>query len=239
MCKNVKDVSRELDDGVGQTDVHKSLKRRHSGREDSGKMPSDENDFDQCTACMEGIINNKRVVHITDTTGNQTILGMCGTVARGATSYDIILLFLDQLIMHLLHIHDIRLLWSTDTFMWEEFKRTHPQTEIHLDGLLIGVPFQARSRYPPLYIRDVSFWCPTEGEFDELRFMSVLRQASGLLSKRVSLRDVYRDKERGDLSRCYRIEYLSCDQALSKEKLAKIHHQVLELLKQEMGLLAR
>ncbi|XP_033641298.1 ferredoxin-fold anticodon-binding domain-containing protein 1 homolog [Asterias rubens] len=227
--------------GNASADSRNSLKRNHSESEHSCKMPSEVTEetshLDQCVVCLQGRVSNMSIIKLTDSCGNQTTVGVCG---KGASNNDIMLLFLDHLIMHLLHIDDIRLLWSTDMRLWEEFKRTHPLKEIdNPTGMFDSVPFQPRSRHPPLYIRDVSFWCPTEGEFDELKFMSVLRQASGFLIHRVTLRGVYRDEVKGDLSRCYRIEYLSCDQALSKEKLATIHPQVLELIRLELGLNAR
>ncbi|XP_038065719.1 ferredoxin-fold anticodon-binding domain-containing protein 1-like [Patiria miniata] len=231
-------------ENAGNMESAKSFKRSHSRMEETGAQPSsgegeNEKKFEHCRVCLRDWVKTYEAIQLKDSSGNWATVGLCGTATREATNYDIVVLYLDQLVMHLLNVTDIRMLWSTDVTMQD--KRSKKPATVGFgnkesvnfgDFELIG-----RSRYPPLYVRDVSFW--VQGGFDELRFVSLLLRATGLLLQRVWLKEVYHDQTRGDASRCYRLEYRSCDRALSKDRLARIHQGVLELLREEMGLVAR
>ncbi|XP_073458534.1 ferredoxin-fold anticodon-binding domain-containing protein 1 isoform X2 [Aquarana catesbeiana] len=133
-------------------------------------------------------------------------------------SFIIITLNLDLMAMCLLGIEDWRQLWTDD----ERFIQQFSQRKLK--------PFKKFSLYPPCYTHDISFWVEDGAVFDEIEFHNITRRVSWGNIVTIELLEQYEDVKMGKNSRCYRMTYQSCDQALSYESALKIQLQLREEL---------
>lgn len=133
---------------------------------------------------------------------------------------------LDQLVMMKCGVPDVRMLWSKDRRLYEQFtsNSSSPLNPIYL--------------YPPVHIHDVSFWVhiPTADAVNssnpattsvkdgadhnhhllsmvQIKLTSLIRQCCGMMVVSLSTVDVYHagDYSNGRTSFCFRLTYSSCD----------------------------
>ncbi|XP_067264225.1 ferredoxin-fold anticodon-binding domain-containing protein 1 isoform X1 [Chanodichthys erythropterus] len=124
---------------------------------------------------------------------------------------------LDHLATVIFGISDWRLLWSAD-----------PRFLKHFELNPLG-PFSPFSLYPSSYSHDISFWMDPE-IYDELKFHSLVREASCGSVKNVALVDRFRHPHMGHASLCYRLTYQSSDRALSHSQVLGLQNQLRRLL---------
>ncbi|XP_078370079.1 ferredoxin-fold anticodon-binding domain-containing protein 1-like [Oculina patagonica] len=115
---------------------------------------------------------------------------------------------LDNLVMALCGISDVRLLWSQD----QRFKEQFSSLEVHAfpDARKKFVPF---SLFPPMYIHDISFWI-TEHMTEQQFFQDIYETTQGCVCE-VWFIERYHDTEQDKVSYNYRMAYSSCDRPLS------------------------
>ena len=155
--------------------------------------------------------------------------------------------YLDTLALAVYNIPDVRLLWSRDSRFAAQFREQSDSEHIS---------FQPFSLFPPLYTHDISFWvpplpCNELAEVMEERMGRELgrmvRGVAGLLAVRVTHVDTYRPGGGegaggegaggegaggggGRVSMCYRVEYSSVGESLSRSMAAELQLRVRERL---------
>ncbi|XP_072282827.1 ferredoxin-fold anticodon-binding domain-containing protein 1 isoform X2 [Pyxicephalus adspersus] len=134
-------------------------------------------------------------------------------------SYILITVNLDLMVMCLLGIEDWRLLWTKDERFIQQFNQQTLKQ------------FKRYSLYPPCYTHDISFWVEDGAVFNEIEFHSIARRVSRGNIIAVELLELYEDVKMGKTSRCYRMVYQSCDQALSYESALAMQLQLRDELR--------
>ena len=146
--------------------------------------------------------------------------------------------YLDTLSLAVYNIPDVRLLWSRDSRFAAQFREQSDSEHIS---------FQPFSLFPPLYTHDISFWAPPQpcNELAELveermgwELGRMVRGVAGLLAVRVTHVDTYRPGGGegagggggGRVSMCYRVEYSSAGESLSRSVAAELQLRVRERL---------
>ncbi|TPX35731.1 phenylalanine---tRNA ligase [Synchytrium microbalum] len=130
---------------------------------------------------------------------------------------------LERIAMPLFNIPDIRLFWSQDPRVTDQFKRVIPGKPLPK-----YVPI---SRYPACY-KDVSFWMGSQ-EVPQNEVMEIVRDAGGDLVEDVTLIDSFQHPKTKRTSHCYRINYRSLDRTLTNEECDSIHEIIRQKLVQQ------
>ncbi|XP_033125307.1 ferredoxin-fold anticodon-binding domain-containing protein 1-like isoform X2 [Anneissia japonica] len=151
-------------------------------------------------------------------------VGLAGIITSTTTlrSNIVIILNLDLLTMLCYNIDDVRLLWFQNTLL--------KRTTMH------EISFISYSKFPPCYVRDLSFWVASAVVFPETQFFSIARDCCVDYIKSVNLIDVYKNEDTQCYSLCYRFVYQSCTSALCRSKVNRIHEYVVSKLVLCLGL---
>ncbi|TPX44122.1 phenylalanine---tRNA ligase [Synchytrium endobioticum] len=125
---------------------------------------------------------------------------------------------LERIGMPLFNIPDIRLFWSTDPRITDQFKHPISSTEPF-------PKFQSFSKYPACY-KDVSFWLREGTDVPCNEVMEIVRDSGGDLIEDVTLIDQFQHPKTRRHSQCFRINYRSLDRTLTNEECDAIHEIV-------------
>lgn len=129
---------------------------------------------------------------------------------------------LDRIAMLLFDIPDIRLFWSLDERFSKQFKQGQIST------------FSPYSKYPGIQ-RDIAFWIPENVEVHENDVMEIVRIHGSDLVENVALVDSFLHPKTNRRSQCYRINYQSMDQSLTKVQINAIVENVTKTLIDQFG----
>ena len=144
-----------------------------------------------CTKYVELVSNNTK-----------TKVGHIWENVCDSASFSIVLLNLDLIVQKVIEIESPRLLWSQNNRFLQQFSSWPSK-------------FQAFSVYSLQHVHDMSFWESPDVEFDDLCFSDIIREIAGDVVVRVVLLERYHDENLDQWSRCYRLTYMSDDQAVS------------------------
>ncbi|XP_043936936.1 ferredoxin-fold anticodon-binding domain-containing protein 1 isoform X2 [Protopterus annectens] len=142
-------------------------------------------------------------------------------------AFCIAFLNLDLLAMLCFKILDWRMLWTFD----ERFLNQFQEPEV--------LWFKNFSLYPPSFTHDVSFWISPGGHFDEIEFHIAVRRVTGEMVKDVILMDTFEHPDTGQISKCYRMIYQSCDKALSYQKASELQLRLRQVLQEYLQIILR
>eukprot|EP00921_Rhytidocystis_pertsovi_P018932 GHVQ01029986.1.p1 GENE.GHVQ01029986.1~~GHVQ01029986.1.p1 ORF type:complete len:691 (+),score=69.82 GHVQ01029986.1:435-2507(+) len=125
--------------------------------------------------------------------------------------------------MAMLHfdIEDIRFFWSQDQRFHRQFANGRLDCKF--------VPF---SKTPPVY-KDVSFWMPEKGFFEN-DFFEACREVGGNRLEAVDLIDKYEKETRRSL--CYRLTYRGLDENLTHEEINILQERLLKYCREILRL---
>ncbi|KAJ8299226.1 hypothetical protein KUTeg_023286, partial [Tegillarca granosa] len=113
----------------------------------------------------------------------------------------IFLLDLDRVTMDIFKIPQVRLLWTNQNRIFEDFA-----------NLSVNYPvYKEISLYPMLFQHDMSFWENPEIPFNVFKFYNIIRNVAGDIVTSVQQIDIYPNEQTGLISRCYRLEFQSFD----------------------------
>ena len=134
---------------------------------------------------------------------------------------------LDRLAMLLFRIQDIRMFWSTDSRFLDQFHSMTLDPETN-------VVFRPFSKYPSCY-KDISFWLPDRGGYEENDFFELVRSIGGDLVERVELRDRFTHPVTGRVSYMYRIMYCSMERNLTNTEVNVLQDTLRDSVTAELG----
>lgn len=124
----------------------------------------------------------------------------------------IFLLDLDRVTMDIFKIPQVRLLWTNQNRIFEDFA-----------NLSVNYPvYKEISLYPMLFQHDMSFWENPEIPFNVFKFYNIIRNVAGDIVTSVQQIDIYPNEQTGLISRCYRLEFQSFDKVLSYDASWKL-----------------
>ncbi|XP_006820943.1 ferredoxin-fold anticodon-binding domain-containing protein 1-like [Saccoglossus kowalevskii] len=151
---------------------------------------------------------------------------------------------LDVLAMLIFDVSDVRLLWSDDPRLWQQFTALVDfkcGNQLNLQSILYNdITFKSFSIYPPAYIHDISIWeRSNETRLSESEFFSLMREITHHQILNVYLKDQYVHPKTGSKSRCYRMVHQSPDKALSKCKATELQIQLRAALRDRFGIYVR
>jgi phenylalanyl-tRNA synthetase alpha chain len=122
---------------------------------------------------------------------------------------------LERLAMVLFGIPDIRLFWSSDARFLKQFENASAHS----------TKFEAFSKYPVCY-KDISFWVPREGAWNDNDFFESVRNTCGDLVESVECIDEFVHPKTGRTSKCFRINYCAVDRTLTNEEVDALQVRV-------------
>jgi len=134
--------------------------------------------------------------------------------------------FGDRLAMIKMEIPDIRILWSEDPRITNQFKD-------------INSKYKEVSKYPPI-IRDISFVVDKNVSLNN--YYEIVRERAGDIVEQVELIDEYEDAQKfgpDKKSFTFRIIYRSLERTLTNEEVNKIHEKIREATALELRALLR
>ncbi|ESP01870.1 hypothetical protein LOTGIDRAFT_138971, partial [Lottia gigantea] len=134
---------------------------------------------------------------------------------------------LERLAMKLFSIPDIRLFWSTDPGFTCQFKVDDPSKQI---------TYKPISQHPHC-VNDISFWIPEH--FHPNDFYDMVRDIGGDLVEQVKQLEEYENPKTKRKSHCYRIMYRHMERNLSQSEVNKIHSEIEEQSKKQLGVEVR
>ncbi|XP_005093632.1 uncharacterized protein LOC101851021 isoform X2 [Aplysia californica] len=142
---------------------------------------------------------------------------------------EICLLSLDNIAGAVCSLPNSRLLWSLRDKFTQQF---HASGFPHV--------YQPFSLFPMKLVHDLSFWLKdSEETVDEYELADAVRCVAGDFVVRVQLIDTYQDQESGQRSRCYRLHFLSHDQALPYLTSWKLQSLIRMEVARRMGVTLR
>jgi len=132
---------------------------------------------------------------------------------------------LERLAIIKMEIPDIRIFWSTDTRITDQFKN-------------IDQKYKEVSKYPAV-VRDISFVIDKNIALNN--YYELVRDEAENLIEQVELVDEYENEEKwpGKKSYTFRIIYRSLERTLTNEEVNKIHEKIVEKTKQELNAVIR
>ncbi len=129
---------------------------------------------------------------------------------------------LERLAMAKMQIPDIRVFWSDDPRIVDQFRG--------LDSV-----YEEVSKYPMTY-RDISFIVPEETSLNN--YYEIVRDCADDLIEEVKLTDTYRNKEKfgsGKVSYTFRIVYRSPERTLTNDEVNNIQGTIIQKTQEELG----
>lgn len=129
---------------------------------------------------------------------------------------------LERLAMAKMQIPDIRVFWSDDPRIVDQFRG--------LDSV-----YEEVSKYPMTY-RDISFVVPDETSLNN--YYEIVRDCADDLIEEVKLTDTYRNEEKfgpGRVSYTFRIVYRSPERTLTNDEVNRIQETIIQKTKEELG----
>lgn len=120
----------------------------------------------------------------------------------------------ERLAMKLFDIPDIRLLWTTDGRVLDQFSKYNVGDKLE---------YKTLSNQPPSY-RDISFW--TEDTFNDSDFFDTVRTIDDNIVESVKELDRYIDPNSGRTSKTFRIVFRSHSRPLLKEEVDKVFIEI-------------
>jgi len=129
---------------------------------------------------------------------------------------------IERLAIISMELPDIRLLWSKDKRVIQQF--------------VLGKKFEEVSKYPPAP-RDISF-IVRKKTFVPNNYFDLVRDTANDLVEEVVLIDTYEDENKfgaGMMSYAYRIIYRSTDHTLTNEEVDALHKKIEDATRKEFG----
>jgi phenylalanyl-tRNA synthetase alpha chain len=134
--------------------------------------------------------------------------------------------FGDRLAMIKMGIPDIRILWSEDPRITNQFKDLNSK-------------YKEVSKYPPV-VRDISFVVPKNVSLNN--YYEIARDCAGDLIEELKLADTYENEKKfgeGKVSYMFRITYRSLERTLTNEEVNAIHEKIREKTAAELDATVR
>lgn len=143
----------------------------------------------------------------------QRILEQAGVQGKVGWAFG---LGLERWAMKLYGIPDIRLFWSQDSGFLSQFDFEDHNKQVQ---------YKAVSMFPQC-TNDISFWLPTDQEYNSSDFYDLVRQIGGDIVEQVKLIDEFTHPKKGQTSHCYRIVYRHLEKTLTQEEVNALHKQI-------------
>ena len=133
---------------------------------------------------------------------------------------------LERIAMAKMNIPDIRIFWSDDLRITNQFKDIDSQ-------------YKEISKFPMTY-RDISFIVDKNTSLNN--YYEIIRDCAGNLVEQVELIDKYIDEQKfgsDKISYTFRIVYRSPERTLTNEEINQIQEKIIEKTKKELGAIIR
>ena len=155
----------------------------------------------------------------------------------GETSYSVLCLDLDILVVKSFGFPDSRILWSKmyeynfrPDFCVSKSENSCPQKDANILSTRLSL-------YPPCWEHHISFW--TSQSFDEQRFIDIIRAMADDVVESVTLKESYVCPETGRTGYCYVERFRSCDQALSYHRSHDMQTRIRLKVAQDLNIQLR